>query len=56
MAEIHLKSLAHSYSAKPAAPAGTGIDRERHVGHQGVALLQVIALNSRPVQEVANHG
>jgi hypothetical protein len=56
MAEIHLKSLAHSYSAMSIVPADSGIDGEHHVGHQGGALLQAIASNSRLVRGGENHG
>jgi glycerol transport system ATP-binding protein len=37
MAEIHLKSLAHSYSAKPSGPADYAIREMDHVWHQGGA-------------------
>ncbi|MDO6469064.1 ABC transporter ATP-binding protein [Neptunomonas phycophila] len=37
MAEIHLKSLAHSYSASPQSPADYAIREMDHIWHQGGA-------------------
>jgi glycerol transport system ATP-binding protein len=37
MAEIHLKSLAHSYKAKPTSPEDYAIREMNHVWHQGGA-------------------